>query len=82
MSLRYERIRIGADAASRDTRTRALVKDVIFSGSAILYVVALEGSDVELTVEAPHDGTSAPIAKGSAVDIGWDGGATTLFADD
>jgi ABC-type Fe3+/spermidine/putrescine transport system ATPase subunit len=82
VSLRYERIRIGGEAASRDTRTRALVKDVIFSGSAILYVVALEGSDVELTVEAPHDGTSAPIAKGSAVDIGWDGGATTLFADD
>ena len=82
VSLRYERIRIGADAASRDTRTRALVKDVIFSGSSILYVVALEGSDVELTVEAPHDGTSAPIAKGAAVDIGWDGGATALFADD
>jgi spermidine/putrescine transport system ATP-binding protein len=82
VSLRYERLRIGADAAQRDTRAAAVVKDVIFSGSAILYVVALEGSGVELTVEAPHDGTSAPVAKGARVDVGWDGSATALFADD
>jgi spermidine/putrescine transport system ATP-binding protein len=79
VSIRYERLRLGSDAASRDTRTRCLVKDVIFSGSAVLYVVELEGSGTELTVEASHDGTSVPLSRGTATDIGWDGGATTLF---
>jgi spermidine/putrescine transport system ATP-binding protein len=82
VSIRYERVRIGAEAGQRDTKARAIVKDAIFSGSAVLYVLALEGSGTELTAEAPHDGTSAPIAKGSTIDIGWDGGATTLFDND
>ncbi len=82
VSIRYERLRLGGEAASRDTRARCLIKDVIFSGSAVLYVIELEGSQTELTVEAPHDGTSAPLPRGTATDIGWDGGATTLFDDD
>lgn len=82
VSIRFERLRLGAEAAQRDTRGRASVKEAIFSGSSVLYVVGLAGSSVELTVEAPYDGTSAPIAKGSEVDIGWDGGATTLFDND
>ncbi len=79
VSIRYERIRIGAEAANRDTRTRGMIKDTIFSGSAVLYVVELEGSGVQITIEVPHDGTSTPLHAGSAVDIGWDGGATTVF---
>lgn len=82
VSIRFERIRIGADAAQRDTRAKALVKDTIFSGSAILYVVALEGSEIELTIEVPHDGKSAPVARGKTIEIGWDGEATTLFGND
>lgn len=82
VSIRYERIRIGAEAQNRDTRLRALIADTIFSGSTILYVVKIEGAETELTIEAPHDGTSAPLAKGTVVDIGWDGGATTLFSDE
>ncbi|MGO4834194.1 TOBE domain-containing protein, partial [Rhizobiaceae sp. 2RAB30] len=82
VSIRFERIRLGPDAGARDTRGRAVVKETIFSGSSVLYVAVLAGSSVELTVEAPYDGTSAPIATGSEVDIGWDGGATTLFDND
>lgn len=79
VSLRYERVSIGDKAAARAIRARAIVKDVIFSGSAILYLVALEGADVKLTIEAGHDGTSSPKERGSTVDIGWDSGATALF---
>ena len=82
VSIRYERIRLGAEALQRDTRARAVIRDAIFSGSAILYVVVLENSETELTAEVSHDGTSVPIVKGTVVDIGWDGGATTLFADE
>jgi spermidine/putrescine transport system ATP-binding protein len=82
VSIRFERIRLGAEASQRDTRGRATVKETIFSGSSVLYVVTLAGTPIELTVEASHDGTSAPIAAGSEVDIGWDGGATTLFDND
>lgn len=82
VSIRYERIRLGAEAAGRDTRTRCVIKDTIFSGSAVLYVVELEGSGVEITVEVPHDGTSTPLPRGAAADIGWDGGATTVFDND
>lgn len=82
VSIRYERLRLGSEAASRDTRARCVIKDAIFSGSAVLYVVELEGSGMEMTVEVPHDGTSAPLARGTATEFGWDGGATTLFDND
>ncbi|WP_127520035.1 ABC transporter ATP-binding protein [Mesorhizobium sp. Z1-4] len=82
VSLRFERIRVGPEAKKQNVSGKATIRDVIFSGSSITYVVTLEGSDTDLTVEAPHDGTSAPHSLGETVHIGWDGGAATVFADE
>lgn len=81
VSLRHERIRVGEEAANSEIKASAIITDAIFSGSAITYVMRLEGSDVALTVDAPHDGTTAPQSVGATVQVGWDGDATTTFGD-
>ncbi|MCR9138202.1 MAG: ABC transporter ATP-binding protein [Alphaproteobacteria bacterium] len=81
VSLRHERIRIGNEAATSQIKTNATITDAIFSGAAITYVIRLEGSDAILTVDAPHDGTTAPQSIGTTVRVGWDGDATTTFGD-
>jgi spermidine/putrescine transport system ATP-binding protein len=81
VSIRNERIRMGAEAAGCTVRARALVKETVFSGSAILNTIALENSGTLLTVEVHHDGTTVPVQPGTLVDIGWEGAATTLFGD-
>jgi spermidine/putrescine transport system ATP-binding protein len=81
VAIRYERLRLGGPAAAMSVSTRATVREAIFSGSSVHYVVGLETPSVDLTIEVPHDGTSLPIAKGTLVDIGFDGAATTLFSD-
>lgn len=82
VSLRHERIRFGDEAAASEISTSATITDATFSGAAITYVLRLEGSDAILTVDAPHDGTTAPQDVGAKVLVGWDGDATTTFCDD
>ncbi|MBO6541419.1 MAG: ABC transporter ATP-binding protein [Rhizobiaceae bacterium] len=82
VSLRFERIRIGPDAKKQQVKADATVRDVIFSGSSITYVMKLAGGDIDLTVEAPHDGTSSPYSVGETVAVGWDGSAATAFSDE
>ncbi len=62
-------------------RTKGRVRDAIFAGSTVHYVMILEGSGVEMTVEAGHDGMSSPLTQGSLVDLGWEPGVTRLFGN-
>jgi hypothetical protein len=80
VSIRHERIKTGAAAHGLASTARARIRDVIFSGSAVTYALAVEGAGIELFAEAAHDGTSGLLAAGSMIDIGWDAAAPRLFA--
>ncbi len=75
VALRYERIRLGAGPI------RATVRDAIFTGSAIHYVLGIADSAAELIAEAPYDGSGMMHQRGETVAIGWDEAAPRLFAD-
>lgn len=79
--IRYERIRVGDAARAMPIRTQARVRDAIFAGSTVHYVMAIEPAGTEITVETGHDGLSSPLMQGSLVDIGWEPGVTRLFGD-
>jgi spermidine/putrescine transport system ATP-binding protein len=81
MALRYERVKLGAAAAALPNCYSARVWDVIFSGSAVQYVLRLEGSAVELIAEAPYDGTGSLLSVGALVEVGWDPTSPRVFAD-
>ncbi|CDP52049.1 Putrescine transport ATP-binding protein PotA [Devosia sp. DBB001] len=76
--LRYEAIRIGAAAAAMDVRTKARIREVVFSGSAIDYVLETE-QGIELTAQQPHIADEKPHERGVLVDIGWQARAARLF---
>jgi len=80
VSIRHERIKTGDAARGLASTARARIRDVIFSGSAVTYALAVEGADIELFAEAAHDGTAGLLSAGSLIDIGWDAGAPRLFA--
>jgi len=82
VSVRHERVRIGAPATPGAVGVRGLIKTSVFSGSAVLNTVQLEGTNIEIIVEVHHDGTTASPAVGSVVDLAWEGAATTLFGDE
>jgi spermidine/putrescine transport system ATP-binding protein len=77
--LRYERLRL--DPAEGMTRARGVVRDAIFTGSAIHYVLGVEGSPIELVAEAPYDGSGEMYPRGATVRIGWDEAAPRLLPD-
>ena len=77
VALRYERLRL----ATGTTLARAVVRDAIFTGSAVHYVLGVENSAVELTAETPYDGTVPLHQRGETVGLSWDEAAPRLFAD-
>jgi spermidine/putrescine transport system ATP-binding protein len=81
VALRYERIRIGAAANGARTRFTAQVRDVIFAGSVVQYLLFLPEGPLELIAETPHEGGHAPVARGAEVEIGWDPASLSLFAE-
>lgn len=81
VSIRYERIRVGAAAHGLAATARARVRDVSFTGSALHYALAVTGAGPELTAEVPHDGVHPVLAVGTEVDIGWEPAGARLFAD-
>ena len=81
IAIRYERIHLGEAAHAMPIRTQARVRDAIFGGSTVHYLMMLEPSGIELTVEAGHDGLSRPLPQGSLIDVGWEPGVTRLFGD-
>lgn len=82
VSIRHERIRLGAAATASSLKATGMITSAVFSGSTVLNTVQIEGTGIELAVETQHDGTSALPAVGSVVDVGWEGAATTLFGND
>lgn len=78
VSLRYERIKLGYDVKTAN-RFSAVVRDVIFSGSAVRYNVQVAASKLELTVEVAHDGVTPLFPKGAEVTIGWDPEAAVVL---
>jgi spermidine/putrescine transport system ATP-binding protein len=81
-SLRYERIRIGDEAAAMPNNFGACVRDVIFSGSSVQYAVQPTDSELELIVETRYDGSAPLLSSGQDVRIGWDETATRVFPHD
>jgi spermidine/putrescine transport system ATP-binding protein len=82
LALRYERIRLGAAAASMPIKHPAEVRDVIFAGSVVQYVLFLAAGPLELIAEQSHEGGAALLARGERVEVGWDAGAPRLFPDE
>jgi spermidine/putrescine transport system ATP-binding protein len=78
IALRYEQIRIGDGAAAQPVHLPARVRDVVFSGSAVHYVVEIDGGQ-RLTVETPHVPDELPLARDTTVEIGWRGSAVRLY---
>ena len=62
LALRHERIRIGP-ALGEARRGSAVIRDVVFSGPNVQYVLAAEG--IELVAEAPYDGAGCPTRPAS-----------------
>jgi hypothetical protein len=81
LALRYERIRLGAASAHLPVTHEATVRDVIFAGSVVQYVLFLEQGPLELIAEQPHEGGAALLTRGERVAIGWDAAAPRLFQD-
>jgi spermidine/putrescine transport system ATP-binding protein len=81
ITIRYERIRLEEAARTMPIRMKARVRDTIFAGSTVHYLMNLEPSGIEITVETRHDGASSPLPQGSLVDVGWEPGVTRLFGD-
>jgi spermidine/putrescine transport system ATP-binding protein len=79
MALRYERIRVGPELGAA-RRGRAPIREVVFSGPSVLYVLAVPGG-IELVAEAPYDGSAPPYPAGAEIDFAWDEAAPSLFAD-
>jgi spermidine/putrescine transport system ATP-binding protein len=77
--LRYERLRLDPPAGM--VAARATVRDAIFTGSAIHYVLGVDGTPVELIAEAPYDGSGVMHQRGAPVTVGWDEAAPRLFTD-
>ena len=82
MSVRHEQVTVGRDRPSLDATMVARVRDAIFGGSAVRYVLAPEGVDVEIDAEVPHTGHEALFGKGERIYIGWNAAAVRLFPDD
>ena len=76
MVVRFERVRIlpagGAGIA-------ATVRQMIFSGATIQYLVAIDGSNVEVTVERPHTGSDAVFNAGDRVHLNWEADDVRIF---
>jgi spermidine/putrescine transport system ATP-binding protein len=81
MALRYERIRVGAAAAGMPVRLKAEVRDVIFAGSVVQYVLGIPEGPLELIAEISHEGGAALLARGNQVTVGWAPEAPRLFGE-
>ena len=79
VSIRHERIKTGAAARGLASTARAQIRDVIFSGSAVTYALAVEGAGSSCSRRRRMT-ARADSHTGSMIDIGWDAGAPRLFA--
>ncbi|WP_267214202.1 ABC transporter ATP-binding protein [Chelatococcus asaccharovorans] len=87
LALRFERVRIGAGPAAEAAgaagagvaRATGVVRQMIFGGASVQYVVGLDAAPVEITAEQPH-GAGAPVfAQGTPVTLSWEPADGRLF---
>ncbi|MEX2541985.1 MAG: ABC transporter ATP-binding protein [Trueperaceae bacterium] len=78
-SIRYELIRIGAASEGLPNRFEARVRDVIFSGSSVQYVLQLGNPPLEVLAEVHYDGSQPLLSAGQVVTAGWSDQAARLF---
>ena len=69
--IRFERIRIGEQAAQMPFHWEATVLGQDFVGSSIQYQVKLAQTDTNLTIQVPYDATAAVFQVGANVTVGW-----------
>jgi spermidine/putrescine transport system ATP-binding protein len=81
MALRYERIRVGALAQDAPVRMAGEVRDIIFAGSVVQYVLRVAEGPLELIAELSHEGGAALLSRGEKVAIGWAADAPRLYAE-
>jgi spermidine/putrescine transport system ATP-binding protein len=82
VALRYERVKVGAQVVGLPVKSSAQVRDVIFTGSAVQYVLSLPGGPLEIIAEAPYEGGEPLRSAGETVDVGWDLSAPRVFIED
>jgi ABC-type Fe3+/spermidine/putrescine transport system ATPase subunit len=81
LSVRYERVRVGADAAGLANSFEGRVQDVSFTGSTVHYTVKLSDAPVELVAEVTHDAGRPLLHRGDTVAVGWEPGSALLLPD-
>jgi spermidine/putrescine transport system ATP-binding protein len=81
VAIRYERVKVGEAAAGLPVRLEGQVRDVIFTGSAVQYVLSVPSGPLEMIAEAPYEGGEPLKNAGETVDLGWDLSAPRIFAE-
>jgi spermidine/putrescine ABC transporter ATP-binding subunit len=81
LSLRYERVRVGKGTDLLPNTYEARVRDVIFSGSTVHYLLALDGAPIELTAEVTYDGVTPVLNPGDATRVGWEPASGLLLTE-
>jgi spermidine/putrescine transport system ATP-binding protein len=69
--VRFERVRIAEANCDLAITLSGTVRQAIFAGSIVQYVVQLHNGDTELTVERPYGAAGPLIAQGQTVTLGW-----------
>ena len=79
VSLRPERVTIGPAAADLPPGAQARIRDTVFHGASVLYVLELANGAAVLNAEIPHSGEQVIHAVGETVAVGWAPDAARLF---
>ncbi|MBX3539274.1 MAG: ABC transporter ATP-binding protein [Chelatococcus sp.] len=86
LALRFERVRIGAAGGSTpgtdqsgSARATGVVRQMIFGGSTVQYVVGLDAAPVEITAEQPHGAGATVFTQGTPVTLTWEPADGRLF---
>ncbi len=81
VSVRPERAVIGQASGFPDAIAGATVKEILFHGSSIHYVLRFDKAPIDFNIVVSHKGGEAVFAEGDAVAVGWPADAAQLFPD-
>jgi spermidine/putrescine transport system ATP-binding protein len=77
--LRFERVRIAGRDSGPVVAVQGTVRQAIFAGSTVQYIVRLDAGDIEMTVEQPYGATGPLMVQGEAVTLSWNERDGLLF---
>lgn len=84
LAIRFERVRIEAAAATSPQpgpeKLTGTVRQMIFGGSTVQYVVGLDAGSLDITAEHPHAPGVPVFEKGTAVALSWRENDARLFS--